>query len=179
MRSSNPSSSTLVRPAPRRAGVRRHGSAILWVGLASPLVMGFASLTIDWGRVQLVRCQLQQAAEAAARHATNSLCGDPAVARTAAIDLAKLNKADGQPVVLRDTDVELGTWDSNAGTFRAYTGAQEQMADAVRVTARRADARGTGVPMIFGAITGRTSVDVQASATTTLELEGYGVIGLD
>lgn len=179
MRSNPSSSSTVARPAPRRTGRTRRGSAIMWVGLTSPVALAFASLLIDWGRVQLVRCQLQQAAESAARHATNSLCGDSAVARTAAIDLAKLNMADGQPIVLRDSDVELGTWDTTAGTFRAYSGAQEAMADAVRVTARRESSRGTGVPMIFGALTGRTTADIQASAITTLELEGYGVIGLD
>lgn len=181
MRCVPPSTSHQPCPAARPAGARarRRGSAIQWIGMASPVAAAIASLVVDWGRLQLVRSELQYVAEAAARHATNSLCGIPSVARNAAIEVAMQNKADGHPVELTAADVELGTWDAANGTFRAFTGAGEVTADAVRVTARRAASRGTAVPMIFGQLTGRATGDVQASAITTLGIEGYGVIGLD
>jgi len=126
-------------------------------------VCAFATLAVDWGRVQLVKTELRSAADAAARHAVAGLSTSVGTANARAVAAAGENKADGGPVVLVTAqDVEFGTWDPATRAFEVLTGSAQSSATAVRVTARRTSARGTAIPTLFGALLGRRTVDVTA-----------------
>jgi Flp pilus assembly protein TadG len=144
------------------------------------VLTGFCSLAVDFGRVQLAKRELQQAADAAARYACKGMPLGPSSARGYARDAAADNKADGRTVELRTAeDVEFGTWDPAARTFALLSGSAEPSANAVRVTARCAASRGTAVPLIFGQLLGRPTCDARAVAIATVAPMSYGVVGLD
>ena len=67
----------------RRAPVLRRGSILIYTIIALTVLMGFCSLAVDWGRVQLFRGELQLAADAAARHAAFGLATGVSTARHA------------------------------------------------------------------------------------------------
>src|SRR3954464_3731204 len=52
---------------------RRRGMSLIYMAVAVPVLAGFCSLAVDWARVQLVKSELQAAADAAARYAVTGL----------------------------------------------------------------------------------------------------------
>ncbi len=143
-------------------------------------LLGFSSLAVDYAHVQLVKTQLQQAADAAARGAVSQLSSGVSATQTAAVTWAGLNTADGTAVVMDPVnDVDFGTWDTTAHTFTLLTGAQQSNANAIRVHARRTAARGTPVTLLFAKMLGITTCDVNATATAYVASSGaYGLVGM-
>ncbi len=148
----------LQPPTPTHSA-RRRGSVLLYVVLTMPVLIGFASFAVDFGRIELAKLQLQRAADAGARYAVTGLRTgrDESLAR--AKTAAAENGADGSPIAPADVAVEYGRYDYGAKTFLALA-SDDPAADAVRVTVSRAmqmtlrDAIGAG-----GSITvGRSSV---------------------
>jgi len=52
---------------------RRRGAALIYIAVAMTVLIGFMSLGVDVGHVQMVKSQLQIAAEAAARAGARKL----------------------------------------------------------------------------------------------------------
>ena len=156
---------------------RRGGAAYVYMAVVFVALVGLSSLAVDFGRVQVARSELQAAADAAARYAVTILGGgaQPSQVINGALDAAGDNRADGQTVVLQRTDVELGRWDATAGQFRA----NQLPADAVRVTARRTAATGQPVPLMFGQVVGKPTMDVTAVAVALWTARPLGIIGTD
>jgi hypothetical protein len=153
-----------VPPAPTRAPARR-GSALIYLTVTMVALVAFVSLAVDLGRVQLVRAELQLAADAAARHGAVGLGAGVPAAQANAVSAAGDNTADGTPVVLdTTTDIEFGTFNDSTKTFIAYPVGSQSGADAVRVTARRTAASGNAVPLFFARVVGRTNCDVKAQS---------------
>jgi hypothetical protein len=125
--------------------------------------------------------ELERCATAAARAAASKFLTDQSAARDLAVTYASLNRADGTAVVLdRNQDVEFGHWDAVTRKFTAYSGANLANADAVQVTARRASARGTAVPLAFGTLVGKSTCDVKASCVVAASSTAVnGFVGLD
>lgn len=143
----------------------RRGSALVYVTIGMVVLIGFASLAVDYARVQLVKGELQVAADAAARHAVTGLRTSTANATANAVAAAGQNNANGTAVVLDiKKDIEFGVWDSATRTFNPLQGAWQASATAVRITARRDAQRGTGVGMIFAGVLGVSSLNVTAEA---------------
>ena len=141
---------------------------------------GIVSLAVDVGHGRLVKNQLQNAADAAARYAAAGMQTSISVAKSNAVSAAGNNTADGSSVVVDpNNDVEFGSWDKTNHTFTVLTGAAQSGADAVRVTCRRTTARGNPVPLTFGPVIGRSTCDVTASAIATMAAGGHGVVGLN
>ena len=141
---------------------------LVWGIIAFTALMAFVSLAVDLGRVQLARTELQQAADAAARFAAVGLVNGVSAAQDNAVAAAAENRAAGKPVVLvRDEDVEFGTWDAAARTFTPSTGAARATAGAIRVTARRTARRGNAVALMFTSWVGKDSCDVSATTIVT------------
>jgi Flp pilus assembly protein TadG len=143
---------------------------LVWGIVVIMALMAIVSLGVDLGRAQLARTELQQAADAAARHAAtglkNVLRGRSAAFDNAAAAAAQ-NYADGTPILLDTSqDVELGIWDAQQRTFTRTNSVPQ--ANAVRVTARRTAARNNAVGLVFSRLAGKNSVDVSASAIATL-----------
>ncbi len=137
------------------------GTVMVYTVVAIFALMGLISFAVDYGRIQVSKTEMQRAADAAARYATQGLSDSTAVSK--AITAAGQNNVDGSPMVLQASDVEIGVWDSTAKTFTVTA----TNPNAVRVTARRTTARGTAIPTVFARAFGRTSFDVSYTAIAT------------
>lgn len=144
---------------------KRPGISLVYASVAMIVMVGVTSLSVDFGRVQLVKAELRLAAEAAARAGAAQLAVSPASAISTARQYAALNKADRSSVVLDTTaDIELGKWDAATRTFIKLSPNGYTQANAVRVIARRTKARGNAVPLMFAQLIGRPSLDVAQDA---------------
>lgn len=155
-----------------RTRVGHRGSVLLLVPVVVIMFVTIAVLAIDWGRLQLVRAELQTAADAAALHAIDgasegSYFDESHVerAREAAAD----NRADGRPVAVADEDVRLGQWDERTRKIIE----NREPTDAVAVTTR------ASVSLFFGGFVGRETVDVSATAVAAVADSGWGLVGID
>lgn len=136
-------------------------------------LIGFVSLGVDLGRVQLAKTELRRAADAAARYALQGISDGTAVAKGVASGAE--NKVDESAVALLNADVETGTWASGAFTPGGAS------PNAVRVTARRIKSRGTAIPLFFGSALGAVSCDVVAVSVAYKVPSGpsnYAAVGL-
>lgn len=135
------------------------GVASIVVGMSVVLLFGMVALVVDVGQLYQTKSELQNAADAAALAAAEHV-NDPAAAIAAAQQWAQENHEGGGSLVVLPSDVEFGTWDSTLEVF--VPGATP--ADAVRVTARRTDARGNPVEHAFAGAIGNPDSDLVASA---------------
>jgi hypothetical protein len=145
------------------------------------MLCGFVSLGVDFGHVQLVKTELIQATESAARAAASQLSSSVATVQNTAVTWAGYNKADMATVVVDPiNDVDFGTWTPATHTFTVLTGASRSTANAVRVWAHRTAANGNAVRLSFGAVIGRPTCDVNASAVAYAApaTGNYGIVGL-
>jgi Flp pilus assembly protein TadG len=149
---------------------RHRGMAMIYVCMIILVMVGFVSMAVDLGRVQVAQTQLQTATDACARYGalglTNILYGQSAAAANAAA--AGLdNNVDGSPLIIDQTnDVQIGIWTSATRTFTPVT--DPTLANAVRVTGRKLAARGTAIPMTFLSLLGRPTFDITAQSTAML-----------
>ena len=149
---------------------RRSGIALIYGIFALTCVCAVTSLAVDLGRFHVAKTELYTAADAAARYAATGIANGTAPRK--AIAVASANHVDGVPLILQAGDVTIGTWDADSKTFTAGGFSP----NAVRVTAHRAESRGTAIPTMFARLFGRQSVDLQAvsialfTAGTTTEL---------
>ncbi len=144
----------------------RRGATMVYAMFGTFALASFAALTVDWGRVQVVKTELQSAADAAARYAAsglqNDIGGTSAAYGNAAAVVAQ-NTADGRSINFdQANDVEIGVWNSTTRTFVATRNLN--LANAVRVTLRCVKSRGSAVPMTFLGLLGKSSSDVSATS---------------
>jgi Flp pilus assembly protein TadG len=186
----------------------RAGATLIWVTVAFSTMIAFASLAVDYGRVQVAKTELLQAADAAARAAAGSLPSGTTAARNEAVRIAALNKAAGLFITLDpNADVDFGFWgppdtdfaetddwtamdwstagdedmaDDGTWVFTPLAAADISMANAVRVTARCAASRGTAVPLLFAKAIGMNTCDVSSLAIAAIHNygPGDGIVGL-
>ena len=154
----------------------RKGSVLVYATVAITALLGFCSLGVDFGRVALVKTELQRAADAAARAGAAGLVSGVTTAQDLAVQYAAVNAADGASIVLDpSTDVEFDTWDSVGKTFSVLTGAARSNANAMRITARR-----NGIPLMGMRMLGKNTQDVRATSIAMVRpglLSGF--YGLD
>ncbi len=137
-------------------------------------LMGMTSLVVDYGRYLATKAELQAAADAAAMYAVRGLHDNTAVAKAQAA--ASENRADTSSVALLASDVRVGQWNKQTKVFVA--GATPY--NAVEVTAHRISSRNNAVPLVFGHLIGKSSVDLSVhSVATTLDNGFSGFIGLN
>lgn len=142
---------------------RSRGQGLIWVIVSLPVMCGFCSLAVDFGRAEVTKTELERAADAAARYGALGLSISTATATTYAIDAANDNTADGSIVVLQNSDILTGSWNSATRTFTS--GGTPKTA--VQVTAQRTAARGNAVQLMFAKVLGVTSIDVHGTAVAT------------
>jgi Flp pilus assembly protein TadG len=157
---------------------RRNGLGLIWAMIVMIALTALGSLAVDYGRVQLAKTQLLQAADAAARAACGSLKNGVSAAQNAAIQTAAANTCDGQPVTITAKDIEFGYFDTVSGTFTVLTGAAASNANAARVTAQRTTARGNPIPLTLAQILGQSTCDVTHHATAMVSPPYPGYIGI-
>jgi hypothetical protein len=162
-----------------RLGRPRRGIGLIYGILVILVLSAMASLAVDYARVQLVKNQLGAAADAAALAATRYAGSDIVAAQQAAVELAKTNKADGQPVILDPAvDVQFVSWDDTTRTYEVLTGSNRARANAVRVAAHRTAARGNAVDLPFARLVGLRACDVNAAAIAAVKESKYAAVGL-
>ena len=155
---------------------RRRGNVLIWCTTALTVVFAFASLAMDYGRVQVAKTELRRAADAGARAGVSAV-GSIGAVQDLAIAYASRNNCDGSPVLINRSDVEFGTWDRSGRIFTPLTGPARTNADALRVTCRRTG--DNAIPLVFGRVLGQSFCNVQASSTVAIIAPGYGLVGLD
>ena len=144
---------------------RCRGMVLIYVAVSMVVLIAFASLAVDLGRVRLAKSELRCTADATAMAGTASLLNGVTSAQTAASTFASANSVDGSSQTLDTTnDIEFGTWDTSTRTFAVLTGSSRASANAMRVTVRRTAARGNAIPLLFAQLTGRSTCDVTATA---------------
>jgi len=162
----------------------RQGTGIIWTTVALMVMVGMASLAVDFGRAKLVRTELQNAADAAALAAAANISSPVADVQANAVAVARANRADGTPVLLSlansdDTynDVQFIAWDGT--NYTVLNGVQRDSANAIRVITRRTAARGNPVKFYFASILGIDHTDITAAAIAQTNQAAYAVVGLD
>lgn len=145
--------------SPSNRTIRSRGMSLIY-GVALMVVLcGFASFAIDFGRVEMVRTELQRAADGAARYGAanlyNVLYGVSAATNTA-IASAKENNVNGKPCVLNASDVVIGKWNSTKHKFTASSDLTK--ANAVQVTTRAT------VALPFATVVGKSSIELSATS---------------
>jgi hypothetical protein len=137
--------------------------AMIYVIISLVAMLSFCSLAVDWGRVQTGKTEIRRAADAAARVAAAFLPQGTANVRTNAEAVALQNKVDGTGLVIPDSGITIGIWNKNTHTFSG-TGSYDDVTtfQAVQVTALRQ------IPLMFGAVVGRSSCQVTATSVAAL-----------
>lgn len=152
----------------------RRGMMVIYGVIALTALLMFVSLAVDFGRVTVAKTELCRAADAAGRYAATGLSINPSTARSRAKLAAADNKVDGASLVLVDSDIELGTWDSSSGSFTALSGSAESGANAVRITAARTKAKGNPIPLTFARVLGLSDCNVSAITICTATNNSLG-----
>lgn len=143
---------------------RRRGVVAIVVLALLPVLLGFAALTIDVGRLLNGRIELQNAVDAAVLAAVSQLPDEEAV-REMAKTFASRNADYG--VVLADPDIQLGNWDAEYAVFTP----NGEPVNAVHALVRRADVNGNPVTLLFAGIFGFYTTDIAASATAAVQAD--------
>ncbi len=145
--------------------------AMIYVMVSLVAMLGFCSFAVDLGRVQTAKTEIRRGADAAARVAaaylsqqTDGSTSGPV--QTNAEAIARSNKVDGSPLVLADSDVVIGSWDTTR-TPPVFTKAGSPdplngIYSAVQVSTVRQ------IPLLFGSIVGARTCNVTAKSTAAL-----------
>jgi Flp pilus assembly protein TadG len=155
----------------RENHARRRGTAMIYILVSMVAMLGFCSFAVDLGRVQTAKTEIRRGADAAARVAAAYLNQQPkgstsGPVQTQAEAIAFDNKVDNSPLVLVDTDILVGSWDSTQTPPLFIKGGSPDPANgiysAVQVTAVRQ------IPLLFGSILGARTCNVTAKSTAAL-----------
>lgn len=153
---------------------RAPGMTLVYTSAVIFALVGFLSLSVDYGRVQHAKTELQAAVDAAARYAVTGIADNTYL--TKAQTAAAQNTIDGTTLVLTQADVEIGQWNT---TNRIFTVGGGGTPNAVRVTGRRIASRGTAIPLVFANLIGKSQFDLSVSTIVAQESSAvsYGWIG--
>lgn len=135
---------------------KRKGNVVVMIAVLMPVLAGLGAFAIDVGYIAYLRAHLQAGADAAALAAAEELGESQATLDAVALRYATLNDLSGGDL---EVTVEGGTWNQDTGTF---TPTDLTEADSVRVSIQRPDST-----LHFGALLGKSSTSVSASAVAT------------
>src|SRR5687768_12864121 len=88
----------------------RKGMSMLYVIIVMTVVFGFASLAMDYGKVQLAKTQLRTAVDSSARHGVQWVSGGKTTALPAVNAAAADNTVNGQPISFTNAQIDIGSW---------------------------------------------------------------------
>lgn len=132
----------------------RRGSILVLAGAAFFALVALAGLSINIAYMELVRSEQRLATDASAKGALVVLgqTQSSAQAKSAAKTLASLHRVAGRPVVLDDSDIEIGTSSGNSNgtySFNQSTSPSSIVTNSVRVRSNLSKMAGGGVPTIL------------------------------
>ncbi|MFN0195590.1 MAG: TadG family pilus assembly protein, partial [Planctomycetaceae bacterium] len=137
----------------------RRGAILVLAACMLIVIFAFAAFTVDTGYMTIVKTELQATADSCALAAASKLGQGAGSVRDMARELAALNTAAGEPVVLEDSDIEVGVYDLTTKSFTP----NEASPNAVRVTARVSNQ-----PTFFAPLIGKKSFSLDATAISML-----------
>jgi Flp pilus assembly protein TadG len=143
----------------RRRRSRFSGLAVVYILILMTAMIAFTSLAVDLGRAQLAKTELHRAADAAAIYGAQGFATSTVLAN--AITAAAENNVDGTPLILQNSDVQIGVWHN--GQFKPNGSG----ISAVQINAKRIKSRNTAVPLLFAAVIGQHTLDINASSVAT------------
>ncbi len=161
-----------VRTSLSRARSRR-GSILLLAGAAFFTLVALAGLSINVAYMELVRTEQRLATDSAAKAALVVLgqSQSPAQARQAAKTIAALHRVAGRPVILDDSDIEIGASSGNVNGTYSFTQTASNssvVTNSVRVNSNLSKMAGGGIPTILlPQMMGMTTFTSQQSAVST------------
>ncbi len=145
----------------------RRGAMIPLIALLLPVLIIFIGFSVDLAHMQNTRLEIRVATDSAARAAATKLSfsDSTGLALTEAKRIASLNRVNGKPLQLDDSDVIFGRSTKNSANQWVFTpGATPQ--NSVRIVGRRTTGSlGGAVPLYFGAFIGRTHFEPTQSAS--------------
>jgi len=144
------------------------GAIVIIVAIILPVIFVMAAVVIDLGQLFQIKSRLQGTADASALAGASAL-PDAANVQARAASYAGFNYPDAGTVVA-NADVVVGTWSANTFT------AGGSNPNAVRVTARRAQANNNRVSLFLGGFVGRQFADVSATAVAVISGTGHACI---
>lgn len=144
---------------------RRHaGVTVIYTLIAMTALFGIVSLAVDLGRAQLVKTELQRAADAAARVGAQDLALNlPGSIRNDVLLNVRQNLVDASVLADNAIDAEVVQWDPTTRTYQQNV----TPGNAVMVTLHRTAARGNAVPLTFAGLIGMPTCDVKATTIVT------------
>lgn len=153
----------------RTTSKRPGGFVIPLMAIMFTLLIVMVAFAVDIGHINVAKAELRAAIDAANLAGASGLMVSPTEARTRAKSVASSNKIGGKALVLQDSDIELGRWDTTTKKFVLLSGSDESKATAMRITGRLSKTRGTQLPLFFGPLIGKGSVDM-----ATVAVAGFG-----
>jgi hypothetical protein len=149
----------------------RRGSVLIYSLLLMTVMLAMTSFAVDYGRLQLIKTQLQRNADSAARGSLEMYIEGSSSDYTfwgPEMTAQLFNPVDNNSGVLPTVSFTWGYYNSSTKTFTAGTGTPV----AVQVTVSRTAANGNSVPLTFPLMNGkgalRTTCDVSATAIAVL-----------
>jgi Putative Flp pilus-assembly TadE/G-like len=161
-------------------------ASVPFVAVTIVLLLTAAGVAIDLGHLYVVKQELQSAAEAGALAGVRNLfaLNDPDVptqaeircvdALASALATVRANSADGQPLDIRNQDVNYGLWEfkvqadgTNKWVFTPQTICTAEI-NAVQVVTMRTAAVNGPVNLFFGSFLGKANQELRATATAML-----------
>jgi hypothetical protein len=142
---------------------------LVLIAICLPLCVIMAAFAIDVAWMQLVRTELRSATDSAARAGAKelSLSQDINAARVRAKEAALRNKVAGEPLILADSDVEIGRG-TQVGTARFSFAPGGTRPNAVRITGQRTEGSAAGpVNLLFAGVLGIRQFEPRERATST------------
>jgi Flp pilus assembly protein TadG len=142
----------------------RRGVIIFLTAFLIIVFLGMIAFAVDLGYILTAKTQLQSAADSAALAAAATMGNIEDESVRKAKEFGGLNKVGTENVIINDSDVVYGLWDTNTKKFTASTAGY---GNAVQVTAHADSSTSGAVPLFFGGLFGRPSVNLAASAVAT------------
>jgi len=95
------------------------------------------------------------------------------------VSLAAMNKAEATSVILANSDVEFGKYDSGTKVFTVLSAANEKYATAVRVNVHHDQVRNGAIPMTLPGLLGQKGMNLQTKSMCWAAQRYFGIVGLD
>ncbi|MCA9265024.1 MAG: VWA domain-containing protein [Planctomycetales bacterium] len=153
----------------------RRGAVAGLMAFLIPVILILAGLTLNVAYMELCRTDLRIASDASARAASCTLAAtsDRKAALRAAHEVAAQNQVAGQPLVFAKNDVQFGQAGRSNLASRYVFQPNDEAANAVRVTARRAaDSPQGAIDLLFPSpLSGRKFEPIQSATAAQSEAD--------
>jgi hypothetical protein len=130
------------------------------------ILLAIVSLALDYGRVQMIKTELQRTADATARGALQMYASDGSTTASIVTPMMasqSYNPVDANSGISPTASITWGYWNASTKTFTAGSGSPM----AVQVTMSRTAANGNAVPLTFPLMNGLSALTTTCNVSAT------------